>query len=215
MADKDLDKRLAALEKGLAAAEDRAKKAEAANVALERELKQSKSAHRDSVTQLQAQVHGLNAMRDLTGGPESPYSKDSSARYEELKKATVKTKDGRRHYYAEQPCYIADNGRPPYTFYPAESIVSLPADQDPSVTWRPVEVVGKDPKSGKLTFAIKGSMAEVTTEDVDPGQQVDDGEKKPRGPTNKDFNDKRAAEAEKMAQMGAGAPARAADSDVG
>lgn len=206
------EKRLAELEKGLKAAEQRAKAAEdraaAAEAMVERtELERKRTAAQlhDVKVQATAEVRRLQSMRDLDG-PGSPYAQDSRERYEMLKRSTVKTKDGRRHYYAEAPCYISDNGKPPFVYHPRDSFVSLPEDADPSVTWKAVKVGGKDPKSGSLVFVPLETELDEGKE-VDPRQEVaeDPGSEQF---SNTDVNEKASSKRAKNAQLGAGSSAK-------
>jgi hypothetical protein len=209
MADQNLEKRLAALEKGLAAAESRASKAEERVEELQKENKRLVAQHRSAVVQARAEISSLNSMRDLQ--PDA-YFEDARERYEELKRETVKTKDGMRHYFSPGPSYVRRGKNPPDVYYPPESIISIPADQDPSQTWLPTEVAGKDPKTGALIFVPKGSL-NTTAQDLsdEPANQVDEGKKKG---TNTEQNDKAAAERKRMAELGAGS-ARPSDNPVG
>jgi hypothetical protein len=209
---KEIEKRLADLEKGLKAAEKKAKAAEDRAAAaeelaakLEGDNKRARAQLHDVKVQARGEVGRLQSMRDLHSSPSNPYEEDSRDRYEQLKRMTVKTKDGRRHYYSPLACYISDNGKPPFVYYPAESFVSLPADVDPSVTFEPVKVGGKDPKSGVLIFVPIDTKADE--KEYDPGQDV---EEDPSGDqvTNTELNDRAAGKRAKNAQTGPGAPAK-------
>lgn len=202
------EKRLAELEKGLKAADKRAKAAEDRAAAAEEKLEQTERERKRAAAQLhdvkvqaRAELGRLQSMRDLSG-PASPYEQDSREKYEELKRTTVKTKDGRRHYYSEAACYISDTGKPPFVYHPRESIVSLPADRDPSVTWKAVKVGGKDAKTGALIFVPLETPAEA--KEVDPSQEVEEG--KVETFTNTEVNDRAAKKRAGNAQLGAGAP---------
>jgi hypothetical protein len=191
----NVEKRLAELEKGLKASTNRAKAAEERATAAERELKELKARSRDKVVELAAENRQLRTMRDLTG-PESPYANDSRETYERLKRDTVKTRDGQRHYYTETDAYV--NG----LYIKGDSVVSIPADQDPSVTWKPVKVGGKDAKTGALIFVPIETELDDGKE-VDPSQQIDDG----GAPvTNTELNTRAAAGRQRAGQRGAGAP---------
>lgn len=206
----NIEKRLAELEKGLKAADKKTKAAEERAASLEAKLEQAERDRKRTAAQLhevkvqaRAEVGRLQSMRDLASGPNNPYEQDSRDRYEELKRSTVKTKDGRRHYYAESPCFISDNGKPPFVYHPRESFVSLPADVDPSVTWKAVKVAGKD-KNGNLVFVPIETDLDGPKE-VDPRQEV--AEDPSAGlPTNTELNAKAAKGRVAAAQRGAGAP---------
>lgn len=215
MATPEMDKRLAALEKGLKAAEDRATAAEAKSAQLDKDLKRTKGALVDAQQQHRAQVGMLSGMRDLHDGPgRNPYENDTRETYDALKRETAKTRDGRAHYYSEGACYLSDNGKPPFTYHPRDSFISLPKDVDPSLTFLPVEIAGKDAQ-GKLVFVVKGKGA-------DDSQKPDEEDPSNQPVTNTELNARRAAGNQRMAAMGAGsapvpdAPgSRPSDTEVG
>lgn len=206
----NIEKRLAELEKGLKASEKKAKAAEDRAAGLEAKLERTELERKRTAAQLHdvkvqatAEIRRITSMRDLAG-PASPYEQDSRERYEELKRTTVKTRDGRRHYYSELACYLSDNGKPPFVYYPKESFVSLPGDVDPSITFRAVKVAGKDPKTGALNFVPIETMLDGPKE-IDPAHEVAE-DPSSEQPSNAEFNAKREKGREKAAQLGAGAP---------
>lgn len=202
MSNPNLDKRLAALEKAVQAAEERAQKAEALARNIERENKRLRAQSQEQAVQSKQVISRMNTMRDLHADSASGYADDPRARRQELMRATVKTKDGRRHYYnGDAACYVADHDKPPYIYYPKESIVSLPADQEPSVLWLPVEVVGKDPKTGAPIMAPLGSFKRVP-EEPNPAHQVEEGQVF----SNTELNERSARSRERAALTGPGAP---------
>jgi Maltoporin periplasmic N-terminal extension len=200
-ADKDIEKRFAALEKRVKSAEARAESAEARAAELERSHKELKAHARDRQYELREENRRLNSMRELHG-PESPYAENARDKYEQLKRATVKTKDGRRHYYSELASYVSDGPKGAATYHPPGSFISVPADQDPSLTWKPVKVGGKDPKTGALVFLLLDDSVEEVEED--PSQQLDGD----APVTNTELNRKAEQARLAKAQLGAGAPAK-------
>lgn len=196
MSQQNTEKRLAELEKGLKASAARAKAAEERAAAAELALKELKARARDQVVQLAGENRQLRTMRDLAG-PTSGYDDDPRRKIAEMMRATVKTKDGQRHYFTDGDAYVngvyikgKDGG----------AVVSIPAEQEPSVTWHPVKVGGKDAKTGKLIFVPIEAELDADKE-VDPSQQVDGDT-----PTNTELNERAAAGRQRAARRGAGAP---------
>lgn len=214
--------RLEAYEAAGQKAEERARKAEAKAEKLERELKETKAQTRNLVTEANAEMNRLRTMRDLTGGKESPYAEDNRTKYEEMKAATVKTRDGMAHYYVPVASMVGN------TYVVADSFIAIPKEQDPSVQWLPVENAGKDAKTGKLLFRPVGVVKDVANLN-DPAHQVDEDET----PTNTELNERAARkqreEAERLGIKQADAvvhdqgeepnkdelPTRASDTQVG
>lgn len=183
--------RLEAVEGAARSAEERANKAEAEAAKLKRELKEAKAQTRNLTTEANAEMNRLRTMRDLDGQGNSPYAEDNRAKYEKMMHDTVKTRDGQAHYYVPVASMVGA------TYVVADSFISIPKDQFPSVQWLPVEAAGKDAKTGKLLFRPIGVVAEVANRN-DPAHQVDESET----PSNHELNElaarKQREEAERL-----------------
>lgn len=212
MADKDNEKRIAELEKGLAAAQRDSEE-------FRREAKLATAALRDHQAATRRSMGSINSMQDLADlrrNGTSPYGTgDEETAHERrlaLMKKTARTKDGRRHYYIDAPAVVEG------VYLERDQVISVPENHIPSMTWEPVQATGKD-KTGKLVFvplSVLEQAPEGTDEADDEAQQLDAG----KALTNTQINQQRTAAAAKTARLGPGsgetpAPTRPSDTTVG
>lgn len=200
----DTEKRLAALERGYKAEKEKADKLEAKLAETSRENKRLRA---QSVDQARAAATGVNSMRELHAGPggESPFESDPRAKYDALRRATLKDKSGLAYYFTDGPTYVGNRYyvgfRNSAKGNQADFIVTIPQDQDPSVQWEAVELGGVDPRTSIPVFRPLGSGEKMERELAAKREEL------ASQFTNTEINERRAQQDRELGQRGARADA--------
>lgn len=158
---KDLDARLAALERGYAKEKEAREKLEAELAKSQVENKRLRAQAIDQSRQQGHAISALNTMRDLHQGKDNPFSEDPREKYEELREKTLKDKAGNAYYFTDGPTYVGERYYVGFRNSPkgdqSDYIVVIPADRDPSLQWEAVELGGVDARSGQPVLRPLGT----------------------------------------------------------
>lgn len=165
---KDLDSRLAALERGYAKEKEAREKLEAELAKSQVENKRLRAQAIDQSRQQGHTISALNTMRDLHQGRDNPFSEDPREKYEELRAKTLKDKAGNAYYFTDGPAYVGERYYVGFRNSPkgdqADYIVVIPVDRDPSLQWEPVELGGVDARTGQPILRPLGTGEKMEQE---------------------------------------------------
>ena len=157
---KEIEQRLATLERGYKAEKERGDKLKGQ---LEKATADNKRLRAHAVDQGRSQaqhIAGLQQLRDMALGPPEGVD-DPRERYEELRDRTLKDKAGNAYYFTDGPAYVGDRYYVGFRNSPKGSqgdfIIVIPKEQDPSVQWEAVELGGRDPKTGQPVLRPLGT----------------------------------------------------------